>query len=90
MLTGSSAVEHAAAASTADAYSSLVKDEIDFKFVSIFRFFHPREVSSQVFMDVSHDPCISGQVQEAILGDKSAPSVCETASEACILDPTSL
>ncbi|KAK7874030.1 hypothetical protein R5R35_004581 [Gryllus longicercus] len=44
---GSSAVEHAATASTADAYSSLVKD-----------------------------PCTTGQVQEAILGDESAPSVC--------------
>ncbi|KAK7867911.1 hypothetical protein R5R35_005266 [Gryllus longicercus] len=80
---GSSAVEHAATASAADAYSSLVKD-----------LFHPCEVSPQVFMDVSHDPCTSGQLQEAILGDESAPSVCdplpEMASEACILDPTSL
>ncbi|KAK7793279.1 hypothetical protein R5R35_006777 [Gryllus longicercus] len=80
---GSSAVEHASTASAADAYSSLVKD-----------LFHPCEVSPQVFMDVSHDPCTSGQVQEAILGDESAPSVCdplpEMASEACILGPTSL
>ncbi|KAK7863077.1 hypothetical protein R5R35_011000 [Gryllus longicercus] len=62
---GSSAVEHAATASAADAYSSLVKD-----------------------------PCTSGQVQETILGDESASSVCdplpETASETCILDPTRL
>ncbi|KAK7794034.1 hypothetical protein R5R35_006932 [Gryllus longicercus] len=63
---GSSAVEHAATASAADAYSSLVKD-----------LFHPCEVSPQVFMVVSHDPCTSGQVQEAILRDESAPSVCD-------------
>ncbi|KAK7863076.1 hypothetical protein R5R35_011000 [Gryllus longicercus] len=80
---GSSAVEHAATASAADAYSSLVKD-----------LFHPCDVSPQVFMNVSHDPCTSGQVQETILGDESASSVCdplpETASETCILDPTRL
>ncbi|KAK7794037.1 hypothetical protein R5R35_006934 [Gryllus longicercus] len=62
---GSSVVEHAATASAADAYSSLVKD-----------------------------PCTTGQVQEAILGNESVPSVCdplpEMVSEACILGPTSL
>ncbi|KAK7793378.1 hypothetical protein R5R35_007614 [Gryllus longicercus] len=60
-----SAVEHAATASAADVYASLVKD-----------LFHPCEVSPQVFIDVSHDPCTSEQVQGAILGDESATSVC--------------
>ncbi|KAK7794036.1 hypothetical protein R5R35_006934 [Gryllus longicercus] len=80
---GSSVVEHAATASAADAYSSLVKD-----------LYHPCEVSPQVVMDDSHDPCTTGQVQEAILGNESVPSVCdplpEMVSEACILGPTSL
>ncbi|GLH08195.1 Protein of unknown function, partial [Gryllus bimaculatus] len=61
----SSAVEHAVTASAVDAYASPVKDLFD-----------QCEVSPQVFMDVSHDPCTSEQVQEAILGDESATSVC--------------
>ncbi|GLH17029.1 Protein of unknown function [Gryllus bimaculatus] len=77
---GSSAVEHVATASAADAYSILIF------------FTHVR--CHQVFMDISHDPCTSGQVLEVILGDESAPSVSdpfpEMASEACLLDPTSL
>ncbi|KAK7863978.1 hypothetical protein R5R35_000087 [Gryllus longicercus] len=61
---GSSAVKHAATANAADAYASLVK-----------YLFHPCEVSPQVFTDVSHDPCITEHVQEAILGDESATSI---------------
>ncbi|GLH14445.1 Protein of unknown function, partial [Gryllus bimaculatus] len=61
----SSAVEHAVTASAVDAYASPGKDLFD-----------PCEVLPQVFMDVSHDPCTSEQVQEAILGDESANSVC--------------
>ncbi|GLH02453.1 Protein of unknown function [Gryllus bimaculatus] len=55
---GSSAVEHAATASAAVAYVSLVKDVV--------------EVSPQVFYG---HLVTSGQVQEAILGDESVPSV---------------
>ncbi|KAK7862528.1 hypothetical protein R5R35_008999 [Gryllus longicercus] len=62
--------------------------------LSLWKIFFTHVRCHQVFMDISYDPCTSGQVLEVILGDESAPSVCdpfpEMASEACILDPTSL
>ncbi|GLH04693.1 Protein of unknown function, partial [Gryllus bimaculatus] len=72
----SCAVEHAVSASAADAYASLVED-----------LFHPCEVSPQVFMDVSHDPCTSEQVQEAILGDESATSIAGSKNTAISMVP---
>ncbi|KAK7864734.1 hypothetical protein R5R35_013613 [Gryllus longicercus] len=75
---GSSAVGHAATESAADAYASLVKD-----------LFHPLEVSPR---DVSRDLCVTEHMQETILGDESASSVCdplpEMASAACPVDPS--